>query len=196
MSFNAASGTRSVHLISINKSSPSAFGFALTGGSLTALQTLVGDEREGSFSQTGGELTTALWLGNGAGVSGKFTLSGDGVLNSQSASIVGFRGTGTFVQTGGTHIGTQFVVASQSGSSGTYLLAGGTFRTYNLDIGMGGTGSFEQIAGITAAPLRDETFEQVGRLLISQQPESARRILESDARIPPAIRAKLLESFE
>lgn len=56
--------------------------------------------------------------------------------------------------------------------------------------------AFNRVAAITHAPLRDETFEQVGRFWLSREPIAAKRFLESESAMPPSIREKLLESFE
>ena len=56
--------------------------------------------------------------------------------------------------------------------------------------------AFKQVAAITSVPLRDETFEQVGRIWLSEQPQEARLFLEGESSIPPAIRERLLDSFE
>lgn len=56
--------------------------------------------------------------------------------------------------------------------------------------------AFAQVAGITHAPLRDETFEQLGRLWLSEQPQRAKRFFEGESPIPPPIRERLLDSFE
>lgn len=56
--------------------------------------------------------------------------------------------------------------------------------------------AFEQVAGITAGALRDETFEQLGRLWLSEQPQLARKFLVGENPIPPEIRERLLDSFE
>ncbi|MGD7652928.1 MAG: hypothetical protein ACQCXQ_06915 [Verrucomicrobiales bacterium] len=56
--------------------------------------------------------------------------------------------------------------------------------------------AFSQVAAITRAGLRDETFEQVGRFWLSRDPQAAKRFLERESNMPPSIREKLLQSFE
>ncbi|MBK1828934.1 hypothetical protein [Haloferula rosea] len=56
--------------------------------------------------------------------------------------------------------------------------------------------AFEQVASITHAGLREETFEQLGRMWISQQPQRAKSYLEGENLMPRKIRDRLLEVFE
>ena len=56
--------------------------------------------------------------------------------------------------------------------------------------------AFEQVASITHAGLREETYEQVGRMWISQQPQRAKSYLEGENPMPERIRDRLLEVFE
>lgn len=63
-------------------------------------------------------------------------------------------------------------------------------------VGLDPEAAFKQVATITSESLRDETFEQLGRIWITRQPQIARNFLQSDCPIPPAVRARLLEHFE
>lgn len=56
--------------------------------------------------------------------------------------------------------------------------------------------AFGQVAGITHEPLRNQSFEQLGRVWMSDQPLAAKAFFESDSPIPPDIRKLLLQSFE
>lgn len=56
--------------------------------------------------------------------------------------------------------------------------------------------AFSQVAEITYATLREETFEQVGRFWLSRQPQTAKQFLERESDLPEDIRENLLRSFE
>ncbi len=99
----------------------------MTGGSLSAyLYEYVGDSGMGSFTQSGGTNGGAnfgVYLGNNAGSSGGYSLSGTGLLSSWT-QIVGYSGDGTFTQTGGTNSGAFLTLGNNIGSTGTYNLSG------------------------------------------------------------------------
>lgn len=63
-------------------------------------------------------------------------------------------------------------------------------------VGIDPDAAFAQVAAITFQPLREETFEQVGRFWIARQPETAKQFLVGDNDLPDAIRTKLLEIYE
>lgn len=63
-------------------------------------------------------------------------------------------------------------------------------------VGLDHQRAFSQVAEITSAPLREETFEQLGRVWLSEQPMAAKRYLEKQGPIPREIRENLLDSFE
>jgi autotransporter-associated beta strand protein len=107
-------------------------------------------------SQSGGSLTTrfttglsddTLQIGADATDVAKFTLDGGSVL-VQGALQVGYRGNGTFDQTGGTNAVSDqyvFVLGRFFGATGTYNLSGGTARqasTAFTIIGEEGEGRF------------------------------------------------------
>ncbi|MEP4076386.1 MAG: hypothetical protein ABJO14_01105 [Haloferula sp.] len=56
--------------------------------------------------------------------------------------------------------------------------------------------AFAQVDGISNAGLREESFEQVARMWMSENAQQAREYFEGDNPIPPAIRERLLESYE
>ena len=65
----------------------------------------------GSFTQSGGANNVnggfnylSLGLGYNAGSSGTYNLSGGGLLSAAQNEYVGYSGTGTFTQSGGTNI--------------------------------------------------------------------------------------------
>ena len=94
----------------------------ISGGSLYVANHYVGNGGTGTFTQSGGTQCChqLSYLGNNAGDSGGYSLSGSGQL-SASYEYVGCSGTGTFAQSGGIEHGlTRF----NAGSSGTYNLSG------------------------------------------------------------------------
>jgi autotransporter-associated beta strand protein len=131
----------------------------------------------GTFNQSGGTTSTGdgynINLGVLAGSSGAYNLSGSGQV-SADYELVGFSGTGTFTQTGGTNTARSILdLGFNPGSSGTYNQSGGTNNggnylqlgiyagstgTYNLsgngqlaagteNVGYSGTGTFTQSGG-------------------------------------------------
>ncbi|YCM42830.1 hypothetical protein V2O64_16095 [Verrucomicrobiaceae bacterium 227] len=63
-------------------------------------------------------------------------------------------------------------------------------------IGLDPAQAFSQIATITHAPLREESFEQIGRFWLSSAPQKAKAYLQQDTLVPAPIREQLLQSFE
>jgi autotransporter-associated beta strand protein len=102
-------------------------------------------------------VTTSLVLGNSAGVSGIYNLSGSGVVSSNN-TYVGLAGTGTFNQTGGTHTtNNALVLGNSAGSTGTYNLSAGTFVTGGISRGTG-TGTFNFNGGTLRANQSNTSF--------------------------------------
>jgi len=109
----------------------------------------VGEYANGSHSQTAGTVTIqGLYLGTNSGGQGTYTLGGTGAL-SANYEYIGYDGTGTFNQTGGTNtVQNGLYLGLNSGSQGTYSLNGGTLNvgggiydgsgTSNLSINGGG----------------------------------------------------------
>ena len=107
--------------------------------------------------QTGGtnNVSQTLYLGDTAyraGGTGTYNLSGSGLL-SASVEEVGYTGTGTFTQTGGTNsvqtlaLGDNPFLADNLGS-GSYKLGGsGLLLAGNEYVGLTGTGAFAQTGG-------------------------------------------------
>ncbi|MGA2256730.1 MAG: autotransporter-associated beta strand repeat-containing protein [Thermoguttaceae bacterium] len=110
--------------------------YNLSGSGLLSTEgELVGLSGTGTFTQTSGTNSGALFLGQGAGGNGTYNLSGSGLL-SATAEYVGSGGTGTFTQTGGTNSGALFLGES-AGSSGTYNFNGGLLVLSSLSHGLG-----------------------------------------------------------
>jgi hypothetical protein len=63
-------------------------------------------------------------------------------------------------------------------------------------VGIDPNKAFSLVAGIGSNELRDETFEQVGRVWMSFQPERAQQYFASESPIPLDLRERLLESYE
>ena len=78
----------------------------ISGGLLSVGNHYVGSGGTGLFTQSGGTntISNSLYLGNNAGDSGTYNLSGSGsvaMTNFNSAEYVGYSGTGAFTQSGG-----------------------------------------------------------------------------------------------
>ena len=142
----------------------------MTGGALTVWGHIVGYSGTGNFAQSGGTNTITDWiplnwpigpsiplcLGYNLGSSGTYILSGSGQLSAE-AELVGYNGTGAFVQSGGTNTISNFYSAGQlylgynPGSSGTYTMGGAGIPSLSASSeysGYSGTGSFVQSGGI------------------------------------------------
>jgi len=133
----------------------------------------------GHFIQTGGTLTSTndLSLGDGAGFTGDYTLSGPstgpnavtvttGTVvengNSNHGMLLGWGGTGTMIQNGGQVIvgqaGVGFNGGNVSTGNGTYNLNSGILTTPAIfKISGPGTGTFNFNGGILQAVLPDST---------------------------------------
>ncbi len=121
----------------------------ISGGGLFTANHYVGSSGAGSFSQSGGSNTVSgnLYLGNNAGDSGAYLLSGSGLLSVGFTECVGNSGSGNFTQTGGTHSAASFNVGDNAGSSGLYTLNGGLLSSAYQTIGSSGGGTLTQSGG-------------------------------------------------
>jgi fibronectin-binding autotransporter adhesin len=115
--------------------------YNLTGGSVSAPITYVGDDGPGSFVQSGGTHSVSSELKIAAeGGNGTYSLSGSGLLTAPLESIAGDDGgseTGSFTQSGGTNLVNSLILADYSTAVGTYSLKGGL-----LAIGSGGLNQY------------------------------------------------------
>jgi fibronectin-binding autotransporter adhesin len=161
-SFNQSGGTNTISgsadYLNVGYNTGSGT-YTLTGGSLAASNgEYVGDGYgTGQFNQSGGTNTfgSVLFVGNIAGYSGTYTLSGSGFLTasgSGSNEYVGFIGTGYFNQNGGTNtVGGYLSVGEKFGSIGTYTLNSGSLSISGSSsdeyVGYQGTGYFNQSGG-------------------------------------------------
>ncbi len=134
--------------------------YNLSGDPTTSTLTVNGNEYigyngTGTFNQSGGSHTVGgdLYLGYSAGSTGTYNLSGDpttSTLTVNGTEYIGYNGTGTFTQSGGTNAGRLFL-GENSGSSGTYNLSDGQLLTPWEYIGISGNGTFNQTGGTNYA---------------------------------------------
>ena len=111
----------------------------------------VGYSGRGTFTQSGGTNTmnsnmSQLDLGRYAGGSGAYNLSGSGLL-SAGTEYVGYSGTGTFTQSGGTNGTSSLYLGYNAGGSGTYNLSGlsGLSSAQFQYVGYSGTGTVHAV---------------------------------------------------
>lgn len=101
----------------------------------------------GAFTQTGGvHWSHGYGLILGYYTEGTYNLSGEGELYA-SGELIGYHGTGTFIQSAGTHTveGTLYL-AYEDDSIGSYALSGGTLSAGTIEFGAG-VGAFNFNAG-------------------------------------------------
>ncbi|MGD0515897.1 MAG: autotransporter-associated beta strand repeat-containing protein [Thermoguttaceae bacterium] len=145
----------------------------MDGGSLSSYYQYVGSTGTGTFTQSGGTNSSyytyaSIYLGYNPGASGTYNLSGTGNLSTQNIYVgysgtgtfmqtggsnstynkyVGYSGTGTYTQTGGTNSGYLYL-GYNSGASGIYNLSGsGQLSAYSAYVGYSGVGTFTQTGG-------------------------------------------------
>ena len=125
--------------------------FELGGtGSLSANDTLVGDEGKGLFTQTGGDNTAFFDLTLGATSDGEGTYNLSAGTLSAGSAIVGNRGVGEFLQSGGrVDLTNDLTMGNATGAAeGKYNLSGdGELETQGQMIGVNGIGEFNQTGG-------------------------------------------------
>jgi hypothetical protein len=156
----------------------------MSGGSLVLFNRMtVGQSSGGQFAQSGGTLTYAdLSVGgdvfSGSSAVGTFVLQGgmlQGVSAASGNATIGFNGTGTFIQNGGTYslvetpnFPSDIYLAGGSSGRGTYILNGGQLKVATIHLGYVNTGTFEQHGGTATANsiTMGEVGSGVGTLLI------------------------------
>ena len=145
------SGTGQVNLgsgtLTVNDSAS-----GMTGGSLVASSLTVGSSGTGTFTQSGGTnlVSSDLYLGNAAGSSGTYILSGSGLLSVSTCEYIGYSGSGSFTQSGGTHT-VGYLILGDGGST-TYNLCGGLLSASFEGPDTGPT-TFTQTGGIHEATI-------------------------------------------
>ena len=108
----------------------------ISGGLLSTYNTYLGNNGAGTFTQTGGTNTASnnFYFGYNSGDVGTYNLTG-GLLsaptgwysNATGSEYVGYSGTGTITQSGGTNAVTSFLALGyNSGAKGTYNMIAGT----------------------------------------------------------------------
>ncbi len=149
------------------------------GSLLNAGGEYIGYSGTGIFNQSGGSLIdngggggNYLDLGDTAGATGTYTLSGNGSIvisgPTQEREVIGAAGAGIFNQTGGTNtVGTSgsgfFEIAAFTGATGSYTLSGGTL-TVN---GNGTVGGANEPLGLGAGGTGILTVSNTGLMIVS-----------------------------
>jgi hypothetical protein len=149
--------------ISVGHSGGSTGTYSLSGtGQLSARDEYIGYAGTGTLTHTGGTntitstVTSSLYLGLNSVGAGTYNLSGTGQLTAVN-EYIGYSGTGTFTQSGGTNAVTNtLTIAANPGSSGTYNLQAGTLTAGVIQVNSGGT--FNQTGG----SLNTGAFNQTG----------------------------------
>jgi len=111
---------------------------------------IVGNCGTGNFVQLGGtnqfNYGGGLVLGWQVGSSGTYSLSGNAAITENPTEYIGYSGSGSFVQSGGSNCGS-ITIGLNTGVSGTYLLQGNGLLSGYVWVGVGGSGSFTQTSG-------------------------------------------------
>ena len=136
-----------------------------TGALHVGLFEIVGDEGQGSVTQTGGTHTAGgLIVAQQADSSGSFELSGGSL--ETSVETIGWFGTAEFHQTGGTHVvDGLLMLGAEADSDGRYEMSGGSLEADSVVVGDGGLGVFSQVDGTVSA--REVVIEQETETSIS-----------------------------
>lgn len=157
-----ASGTGGLY-IGFSTASQGIFTFA--GGSFTPPRGVyVGYSGSGTLTQSAGTMTFQVPAGGTNGVFLGYNEGGNGIVNLSGTSslfqvlaggseYLGYHGGGTFNQQAGTHaISGNLLVASDTYSSGTYNLSGGTLNVGgSVNLGSAGPATFNQTGGAFTA---------------------------------------------
>jgi len=156
--FTQSGGTHSVGTdLTLGQNSGGYGLYVLNGGTLTVNGNIVNGAGTGVIMLNSGSLSVGggngsidvdtFWLGQALGSTVSHTLSGSGSITASSETI-GYDGTGTFSQSGGSHtVNHDLTLGRSAGSSGTYNLSAGSLTTQQEYIGWDGTGTFNQDGG-------------------------------------------------
>ncbi len=150
--YNLNGGTLSAGTVTVN----SGGRFYQDGGNATLIAPF--------FTLNGGTHTVSGNLYIDPGAIGSYTLS-SGTLQGASVEFVGYNGTGTLTQTGGSNSAGTAYLGYNSGSNGSVSISGNaTFTTVqDLIVGESGTGLLTQSGGnVTVGGTYDGTTEWVG----------------------------------
>ncbi len=150
--------------------------YSQSAGLLSSSTEYVGYSGTGGFTQSGGThtVTNGLYFGYNTGGSGTYTMTA-GSLSAPGAEYVGgeyigYYGTGSFVQSGGTNtVPALLSLAYESSSSGSYKLSGsGVLSAGTEAVGWyEGQGSFTQSGGTNSASLLAAGFTGSGSYSLS-----------------------------
>jgi hypothetical protein len=150
-------GSAAIGLLYVDGSSANGALSILDGGSLRVSGTLhIGSTSFGRITQTSGTVACVgrLYLGYGTNSTGSYDLSG-GLLSVGGDEYAGYRGTGIFVQSAGTHITQRLFLGYSVGAYGSYKLSDGWVSAVSERIGYNGTGVFTQSGGVNACDSLD-----------------------------------------
>ena len=171
--FTQSGGTHTIaagtsRILSLGTDGGSTGTYNLSGGTLNVnVDEYIGHNSAGTFGRSGGTFNQtggthniinagdkAIYIGNTAGSTGAYNLSGTGLLTVAGKEYIGFTGAGVFTQTGGEHdVGDvnnleHLYLGRNATSSGSYSLGNGTLTVSGTEfIGDGGAGSFNQTGG-------------------------------------------------
>ena len=113
----------------------------------------VGDLGSATVNQNAGKVAVSdtLSIGKSAGGKGAYNLGGDSQLAAKSINV-GESGAGKVVQASTSSVAADAVsIGKNAGGSGVYDLQGGGFKAERLDVGVHGTGQFNQSGGSAEA---------------------------------------------
>ena len=155
--FTQSGGTHTINNnLTLGSDSTGSGIYNLSGGTLNVGGDIVNGTGSSTFNLDGGALNVTgssisldfFRIGNASGSNGSFTL-GSGKTLTAVTEVIGYSGTGSFTQSGGTHtVSGNLNLGYNSGSNGTYNLnAGSLLNGGNEYIGFSGTGNFTQSGG-------------------------------------------------
>jgi hypothetical protein len=158
--YDAAAVATSLAQLTLDMTNGGTIALAQGQGTLTvAGNEIVGLAGSGSLNLSAGTHnvngTNGLYFGNNAGASGFGVLSGSGVLNVVNEERIGFLGSGSFSQTGGTNstflLSVGYSFSGTSIGSGLYTQSGGTLNVTGGEyVGYAGNGVVNQTGGTNA----------------------------------------------
>ncbi len=133
---------------------------------------IIGWYGPGKFTQSGGtNEADVLTIGDqlwGIFSSGTYNLGGSGLVSISGCETVGYSGTGSFLQSGGTNNASSLCLALNPGSGGTYQLNGGILAATQISGGAGTSvfsfngGTLQAAAGGTLMSGLAAAFVQAG----------------------------------
>lgn len=128
---------------------------SMSANTLSAAAEVVGNSGNAAITQSGGNNNNSgLTLGNNAASNGFYSLSGSGSLTTTGGiigEVIGYSGTGTFTQSGGSSSlsSNSLVIGLMSSALGTYTLSGGSLMVNSQSeyVGSSATGTSTQSGG-------------------------------------------------